>query len=176
MIDSLFSVYKQYSNGGIVRLMSGLSKVSPDYRDIISIACSLAREGHKVHVLASVHYKDPLYRIVYGTLIGTQYYRKCPDLLVDGVFYEYESYVRPFRSNKISHMLKRGAEQARHIIIDNNKGASDRFIVNMIVKRLNDKHFKGEIETVYVYEKGHIRQIFKKKAVGSFTSPRSTNP
>ena len=73
-------------------------------------------------------------------------------------------------------MLKRGAEQARHIIIDNNKGASDRFIVNMIVKRLNDKNFKGEIETVSVYEKGHIRQIFKKKAVGSFTSPRSTNP
>ena len=73
-------------------------------------------------------------------------------------------------------MLKRGAEQAERIIIDNNKGASDRFIVNMIVKRSSDKHFLGSIEEVFVYEKGNLRRLYYKKAVGSFTSPRSTNP
>lgn len=59
-------------------------------------------------------------------------------------------------------MLKRGAEQASRIIIDNNKGASDRFIINMIQSRLNDRNYRGEIEEVYVYEKGSVRRLFKK--------------
>ena len=73
-------------------------------------------------------------------------------------------------------MLKRGAEQASRIIIDNNKGASDRFIINMTENRIKDKNFRGDIEEVDVYEKGTVRQLFKKKAVGSINSPRSTNP
>ena len=60
-------------------------------------------------------------------------------------------------------MLKRGAEQADRIIIDNNKGASDRFINNMIQARLKDKNFRGAIEEVFVYEKGRVRLLFKKK-------------
>ena len=63
------------------------------------------------------------------------------------------------------------------IIIDNNKGVSDRFIINMILKRLNDKNMKNEIQELYVYEKGAVRLLFRnKKAVGSKNSPRSTNP
>ena len=171
-----FVLYKQYPNGGKVLIMDTLETIGSDYKDIIVIAKYLAKRGHEVIVLHAVHYKDPLYREVYGELIGTRYYRKCPDLLVDGHFYEYESYDRPFNSRKISHMLKRGAEQASRIIIDNNKGASDRFIINMIEKRLKDQNFRGNIEEVYVYEKGMVRLIFKKKAVGSKNSPRSTNP
>lgn len=155
--------------------MSGLNKNVPDFGDLVSIACSFAKKGCNVKVLASTHYKDPRYRIVFGGLIGTAYYRKCPDLLIDNEFYEYESYERPFKSSKISHMIKRGAQQASRIIIDNNKGASDRFIVNTILKRLNDKCFKGEITELYVYEKGGIRQLYK-KAEGSSNSPRGTNP
>jgi hypothetical protein len=60
-------------------------------------------------------------------------------------------------------MIKRGALQADRIIIDNNKGASDRYIINMIQKRLTDKYFYGEIEELYVYEKGNVRRLFKKK-------------
>lgn len=178
MVDSSdpFVLYKQYPNGGTIWLMMGLDNSGSDYKDIMAIAKFLAKNGHEVKVLHAVHCKDPLYKLIFGDLIGTLYYRKCPDLLVDGLFYEYESYDRPFKSRKISHMLKRGAEQASRIIIDNNKGASDRFIINMIQNRLKDRNFRGDIEEVQVYEKGTVRSLFKKKAVGSFTSPRSTNP
>ena len=168
MVDSCdpFVQYKQYPSGGKIWLMKCLKATSPDYKDILSIALFLAKKAHEVKILHAVHYKDPLYRDVFGELIGTRYYRKCPDLLIDGLFYEYESYDRPFKSRKISHMLKRGADQACRIIIDNNKGASDRFIINMVENRLKDKNFRGDIEEVYTYEKGSVRLLFKKKKSG----------
>jgi len=161
--SGVFVLYKQYPSGGKIWLMNGLKSTSPDYKDIMAIAINFAKNGHEVKILRAIHYKDPLYRLVFSILIGSRYYRKCPDLLIDGCFYEYESYDRPFKSRKISHMLKRGAEQASHIIIDNNKGASDRFIINMIENRLKDRNFRGDIEEVYVYEKGTVRMVFKKK-------------
>lgn len=161
--SSLFSLYKSYKNGGAVYLMSGLDRTVRDYYDLISIACWFAKNGHQVKVLAPIHFKDPLYRVVFGGLVGSMYYRKCPDLLIDNNYYEYESYERPFKSRKISHMIKRGALQANRIIIDNNKGASDRFILNMILKRVNDIYFLGEIDELLVYEKGNIRKLYKKK-------------
>ena len=157
--------------------MAGLDKTNSDYNDLLSIACHFARNGKNVQVLAPIHYKDPRYHEIFGALIGTEYYRKCPDLRIDGEFYEYESYARPFKAKKISHMIKRGAEQSDRIIIDNNKGASDRFIINMVLKRINDKFFRKEIQEVNVYEKGGVRRLYhKEKAVGSLGSPRSTNP
>ena len=171
-----FSLYKSFPNGGAVLLMSGLDKSTPDYNDLLSIACWFARKGRMVKVLTSIHYKDPKYHEIFGSLIGTMFYRKCPDLLIDGEFYEYESYERPFKANKISHMIKRGVEQSDRIIIDNNKGASDRYIINMVLKRIKDRSFRREISELFVYEKGNVRRLYYKKAVGSLGSPRSTNP
>ena len=172
-----FYLLKSFRGKGAVYIMSGVDRTASDYADLLSIGYYFAKRGSTVKILAPTHYKDPLYHKFFGALIGTVYFRKCPDLLIDGEFYEYESYIRPFKSQKISHMIKRGAEQAGRIIIDNNKGASDRFIINMILKRLNDKNMKNEIHELYVYEKGAVRLLFRnKKAVGSKNSPRSTNP
>ena len=85
-------------------LMTGLDKTSSDYDELISIACCFAHTGKNVKVLAPVHYKDPQYRRVFGALIGTRYERKCPDLLINDIFYEYESYIRPFSPGKLSDM------------------------------------------------------------------------
>ena len=172
-----FILYKQFSGKGSVYVMVGLDKTSSDYNDLLSIACCFAKKGKTVKVLSSLHYKDTRYRDIYGPLIGTIYYRKCPDLLIGDEYYEYESYERPFKAKKISHMIKRGAEQSDRIIIDNNKGASDRYIINMVLKRITDKFFQKKIQELYVYEKGAVRRLYhNKKAVGSLSSPRSTNP
>ena len=170
-----FILYKTFPSGGTVSVMTGLDKTSSDYNDLLSIACCFAREGKDVKILASVHYRDPMYSRIFGSLIGSRYERKCPDLLVDGLFFEYESYNRPFRSKKISHMIRRGYTQASRIIIDNNKGASDRFIINGVLNRLNDKSFKYEIIELLVYEKGNVRSLYKKSG-REHGSPRSTNP
>ena len=154
-----FILYKAFPSGGKVSLMTGLDKTSSDYDDLISIACCFARKGKDVRILAPIHYKDPVYRQVFGSLIGTEYERKCPDLLIDGVFFEYESYRRPFSARKICHMVRRGSEQSERIIIDNNKGVLDRLLMDRIQRVINDRSFKRKILEIYVYEKGHVRRV-----------------
>jgi mannitol-1-phosphate/altronate dehydrogenase len=75
------------------------------------------------------------------------------------VFYEYESYRPPFKKEKISHMIKKGVLQSARIIINNNKGTSDRFIQQNIIKRLKNKTFKLNIEEIWLYEKGKVRKL-----------------
>jgi len=79
------------------------------------------------------------------------------------MFYEFENYTPPFRKKKISHMISQGTRQSSRIIINNNKGASDRYIIRNIYDRLADKNFIYDIEELWVYEKGSLRLLFKKQ-------------
>jgi len=110
-----------------------------------------------------VHFKSDEYKEIYKPLIGTIYERKCPDLLIDGLFYEYESYIPPFNKRKTANMMSQGVKQSSRIIINNNKGASDRFIRRSIYDRFADKNFKYDIEELWLYEKGKLRLLFKKQ-------------
>jgi hypothetical protein len=56
-------------------------------------------------------------------------------------------------------MIKKGSIQSSRIIINNNKGASDRYIRQNIVKRSSDKTFKHNIDEVWLYEKGKVRKL-----------------
>ena len=49
-------------------------------------------------------------------------------------------------------------------------------VTSALSKQIADKSFRKEIQDLYVYEKGAVRRLFHKKAVGSLGSPRSTNP
>ena len=161
--NELFITYKLFFPRGKVLLMKSLDKTKSDYNDLIVIAFCFARLGHTVKVLNNVHYKDSLYKKVFGSLIGTRYYRKCPDLLVDDLFYEYESYEKPWRKQKIQRMLTNGIRQCSRIIINNNKGAVDRHIRKLIMARVN---LNAPLEEVWLYEKGNIRLLYKKQQGG----------
>ena len=113
----LFVLYKQYPGGGKIWLMLGLETTGSDYDDILAIADCLAKSGHEVKVLHAVHYKDPLYREVFGELIGSKYYRKCPDLFVDGNFVEYESFNSDQPKNAFRNMLHNGLTQSDSVIL-----------------------------------------------------------
>ena len=133
MVDSCdpFVLYKQYPSGGKIWLMLGIDTNGSDYNDIMAIADCLAECGHEVKVLHAVHYKDPLYREVYGELIGTRYYRKCPDLLVDGEFVEYESYKTSQPKKAFRNMLHNGLEQSDNLII-RSCNLSDNYMARQI--------------------------------------------
>ena len=60
-------------------------------------------------------------------------------------------------------MINKGSIQSSRIIINNNKGASDRYIRDNIYKRLKDKNFKNDINEVWLYEKGILRLLYKKQ-------------
>ena len=155
----LFKTYKKYKNGGHIEIINGYKKKS-DHKDLIAIARDFAQKGDNVKITTNIHFKDEKYKEVFGSLIGAKYERKCPDLIINDKFYEYEKYVPPFSKNKVSNMLKKGLQQSPQIIINNNKGASDRYIKKLVYNRLN----KGQtINEVWLYERGETRLLYKKQ-------------
>jgi len=133
----LFVLHKQFPSGGKVWLMLGLDTTGPDYEDIMTIANCMASDGHEVKVLHAVHYKDPIYREVFGKLLGTRYYRKCPDLLVDGDFVEYESYTTDQPKRALRNMLHNGLAQSDNIIL-RHCNLTDGYMKQQIRGRVRD--------------------------------------
>ena len=160
----MFKTYMRYKNGGKVLIHTKVDRKQSDYTDLLTIANIFAKTGKVVKITPSVHYKSYTYKEIYGSLIGTPYERKCPDLLIGDQFYEYENFYPPFVKRKIANMISHGAKQSSRIIINNNKGAADRYIRDNIYKRFKDKTFTYIITEIWLYEKGKIRQFFKKTA------------
>ena len=174
----LFTLYKSFDGSGKIHLMKGVDKTKPDFKAILTLATLFARDGSEVKILTSCHFKSSEYSIVFSRLLGTKFERKCPDFLIDGQFYEYEGFERPWNKRKISNMLSHGLSQSDRIIIDNTKGASDRFIRKAIMARLNMKH--AQICEVWLYEKGRKRLFFNKygfiKTTGRTSLPAMLAP
>ena len=159
----MFKTYKRYKNGGEVLIHSEVDRKLSDYRALLTIAIFFAKEGKSVKLNPEIHFKSNEYKEIYGSLFGTLFERKCPDLTVNGKYYEYESFVPPFKKGKVSNMISNGLKQASRIILDNNRGCSNRYILANIYNRLKDKSFKQDINEVWLYEKGKVRLIYKKK-------------
>lgn len=159
IMDERWVEVKKYPNGGSVQEHVLTEKNKPDYNAIKHIANEFAKSGDEVKITPRLHRNSEEYKQIYATLTGTMYEGKCPDLSRNGIFYEYESYVRPFTKRKVGNMLSHGSKQSPYIIIDNNKGASDRFIRRSIINRI--KVGQNPIKEVWLYEKGKLRLFFK---------------
>jgi hypothetical protein len=162
MSGQLFSLYKKLGDNGKIEIAKGYVK-NTDHRDLLAISRCFAEKGSTVKITMPLHYKDANYSSVFGMLNGTIYERKCPDLIIDGIYYEYERYDPPFKKRKIANMISHGTKQSSRIIINNNKGCSDRFIRRNIFERLADKSFRYKIDEVWIYEKGNVRLLYKNR-------------
>lgn len=154
----LFVLYEQYPNGGKIWLMLGLEETTgSDYDDILTIAKCLAESGHEVKILHAIHYKDPLYRKVFGELIGTRYYRKCPDLLVDGIFVEYESYKTDQPKKAFRNMLHNGLAQSDNIIL-RQCCLTDGYMSQQIHGQILDGI---PVSRVWIFDGKEVRLLYK---------------
>ncbi len=152
-----FHLHKQFDPAGEVWVPDGLDTSKADAIDIMSIADSFAKEGSIIKVLKPFHYKSDAYKEVFANLIGTKYERKCPDLLVDDAFYEYESYSRPWNKRKLSNMLTHGLRQSNRVIIDNRDGTTIRQIKRAIRSRLK---VNAIISEVWLYDGKEVIRIY----------------
>ena len=155
--EGLFNIERQYTNGGRILVMDGLDRSKPDTIDILHIADCFARMGCVVAVPIAVHYKSELYYLIFGGLLGTKFERKCPDLIIDGEYYEYESFVRPWNKRKLSNMLSAGLRQSDRIILDNRGGSSVRQIMRAVNSRLN---VNAQILEVWIYDGDGVVDIY----------------
>lgn len=158
-----YEIAKKYNNGGEVRVYKEIDRKAGDYKPIYNICNQFAKDGKICEITPRIHHKDERYKEVYGELIGTKYERKCPDFRVNGACYEFENFTPPFKKRKISNMISHGTKQSDKIVINNNKGCTDRYIHRNIQNRLADKSFKNEINEVWLYEKGQVRIVYKKQ-------------
>ena len=132
----VFVLYKQYPSGGMIWLMFGLDNSGSDYDDILAIAECLAKCGHEV--------------------IGTRYYRKCPDLLVDGDFVEYESYKTNQPKKAFRNMLHNGLEQSDSLII-----RSCNLSITYMTRQIQGYAKKGmPVSQVWIYDGKEIRTLY----------------
>ena len=154
-----FKLEHNFKNGGKLYVHPDIDKDKADYKDMKRICLQLAKMGHEVRMTPRLHCKSEEYKQIYGSLIGTKYEKKCPDFSVDGVFYEYEGFVKPWNKKKVGHMLSHGLQQSSRVIINNTKGCSDRFIRKAVMARI---HLPGqEVNEVWIYEKGNVRLFYK---------------
>lgn len=156
-LSELFVLYKQYSDSGKIWLMLGLDTTGSDYNDILTIAECLAKDGHEVKVLHAVHYKDPLYRVVFGDLIGTRYYRKCPDLIVDGEYVEYESYRTDQPKKAFRNMFHNGLSQSERIII-RKCNVTDGYILHQVQGYIQNNI---PVSEVWIFNGEEVKLLYK---------------
>jgi len=158
--NAAFKTVKNFKNGGVYSEHIAIDKKKSDYKMVKNVGIEFARLGEQVKALSDVHFLSEEYKQIYAALLDTKYFKKCPDLLVGEVFYEIKSYDPPFKSDKIGGMLGKGLKQSSYIVINNNKGATDRYIKKVIYQRIA---IGQDINEVWLYEKGKIRILYKKQ-------------
>ena len=150
-------VLKRYKNGGTIEIYADLEHRGSDHKRVYACCRHFARRGKQTIIMPNIHYKDPLYKIIFKTLIGTRYERKCPDFSVNGVFYEHESFTSLNGKRTFKNMLKRGTRQSERIIIE-DCGITDRFAERWCREAIK----RGDcIDELFVIDKkGNIRKVF----------------
>lgn len=148
-----------FRNGGKVVVYNAIDRNTDDFRRILSCAKFFALQGKQVVMppKLDVPYKNPAYDQIFGSLRGTPYYGKCPDLLVDGVWYEHEGFSRVNPKSNFSNMLRRGLSQSERIIIE-KCSLSER----IMRKSIRDRMASGvRIKEIWIHDGETVTLFFK---------------
>lgn len=158
-----FTIVWKFKNNGCIEIHEDVNVDKNDFRDLMNISIEFAKAGRIVQILPHLHYKDRRYKEIFGSLIGSKYEGKCPDLKVDEKFYEYEGFITHNPKTNLSNMLGRGLKQSSRVIVE-NCGVTERYILNNILARVNEGQ---KIEEVWlkvgkvlllIYEKTEAKQ------------------
>ena len=84
----------------------------------LSVARHFAADGARVVLTPKMTRPARFeYDCVYGSLRGTRYDGKCPDLKIDDYWYEHEGFVTDNPKRAFSNMVNHGLKQSDRIII-----------------------------------------------------------
>ena len=148
----------KYANGTI-EISNMVNRSDNDFNRLMQVAKAFAQQGKHV-VLTPKMTRPPKfdYDCIYGSLNGTPFYGKCPDLCVDGAWYEHEGFTSNNPKRAFSNMVNHGMKQADKLIIDKPE-LTDAYMKRIIQQRIKDGH---NITEIWVIENGKIRILYKK--------------
>ena len=144
---------------GIIRINRMVDPNDSDYPRLYEIAKHFAKDGATVELTPKMSRPSKFkYECVYGDLVGTKYEGKCPDLRINGLWYEHEGFITDNPKRAFSNMMAHGLKQSSRIII-NKPDLTDAYMKRIIKQRLMEGQV---IEEVWVLEKEGIRLLYKK--------------
>jgi len=158
-VDLTTELVAIFPNGGKVVVYNAIDRNTEDFQRIFSCAKYFAQQGKQVVMppKLDVPYKNSAYDRIYGSLRGTPDYGKCPDLLVDKVWYEHEGFSGDFAKKSFRNMCNHGSKQSSRIIVD-YCGLTDGYMLRSIASRIA---VEIDIQEVWVRYDDVLRLIYK---------------
>ncbi len=154
-----FNVKDTFPNGGKILVHELVSSDDSDYEKLIEVATFFAAAGKEVRLTPKMK-RPPQFEYVsiYGSLVGTQYEHKCPDLLVDDLWYEHEGFITDNAKRAFGNMMNHGLKQSDRLVID-LPNLTVAYMKRIIHQRVKDGQ---AITEVWTKDGNNFRLIYKK--------------
>ena len=153
--------WRSFKEGeGVIKIHRLVKEEDSDFEKLLTVAKYFARKGNVVK-LAPKMCRPPKfeYAKIYGDLIETAYKDKCPDLNINGIWYEHEGFITRDPKRALKNMLNDGLKQSSRLIID-QPDLSDAYIKRNIYNRVEKE---GQIiNEVWIKKGNQIRLLYKK--------------
>lgn len=158
-VDLTTEVVASFPNGGRVEVYNAIDRGTADFHRILSCAKYFAQQGKQVVMppKMDVPYKNPAYDQIYASLRGTPYYGKCPDLIVDGVWYEHEGFSGDNPKRSFRNMCFHGLRQCDRLILE-DCGLTFGFMYRSLLGRLDRDE---KIKEVWIHNEQGLQLLFK---------------
>ena len=149
---------RTFENGGSLETYSIIDKTTDDYKRIEEAAMHFASLGKTVIITPKFDGSKfcPDYDAIYGSLKGTKYYGKCPDISIDGVWFEHEGFTGDNAKNSFRNMLNHGLKQSDRIIIE-DCGLTDGYMMRSLEGRIKSGAVVSE---VWIHSKTGYRRLY----------------
>ena len=164
----MITTLKKYENGGKIEVFQTVDQTTSDFKKIYACCDYFAKQGAKTLITPryNVTTVNTEYEIVYASLKGTEYWGRCPDFCVNGVWYEHEGYDDTKdlsnlhkRGDTFSKMMGRGLKQSDRIILE-DCGVTPNYIKRNIYNRVNFEN--QNISEVYIRTSDGLELVYKK--------------
>lgn len=145
---------------GLIRINRLVNQNDNDYNKLYQIAEYFADKGSVVELAPKMSRSSNFeYESLYYDLIGTKYEGKCPDLRIDGLWYEHEGFVTDNPKRAFRNMLSHGLKQSNRIIMD-KPDLTERHMKRCIQNRINNGE---DIVEIWLRDNdGNITLLYKK--------------
>ena len=154
-----FRIVATFENGGWVAVHEHVSEQESDYQKLMTIALFFAKRGKQVTLTPKLtRFPKFEYARIYGSLIGTKYEGKCPDMLIDSKWYEHEGFTSDKPKNAFRNMLTHGLKQASRLIIEAPE-LTEAYMKRVIRQRIKEGQ---EITEIWISNKECLSLLYKK--------------
>ena len=149
-----------YKHGkGEVRISHLVNSEDTDYRKLVQVAEFFAKDGATATLTPKMSRPPKFqYECVYRSLVGTKYEGKCPDINVDGEWYEHEGFTSSNPKNAFRNMINDGLKQSGRLVID-KPDLTEAYMKRVIRQRIKDGQ---DIKEIWLKVGSEMQLLYKK--------------